>query len=380
MGDSMRERGLETSNTVMRPFDIKTIERDFRDLWQEDEDQQRVLIRACVVNLLIYDEIGDESLTETIVDITRHHPGRVLLLKARPNCLVDSLKAGVSAVCQFLPGKGKHICSEQVKVVAEGDAVCRLAASVRPLLVSDLPVVLWWRGVPTDMQPFIGLMEVSDKLIIDTGYLPRPTAYLPAIADMVDGHRVFSDLTWSRLTGLRSHIAGLYDVPDLRIYIRDISKVVIEYPVEASDRELPAPQPLLLLGWLAYRLDWSTAQVLSLRSRVSVCSSDCFRMHYKDREITAELIASPNMTGEDLRITLTMTDHTGWQEARLAVTRTAQRIETKLETPTICWLKDVARYERPSEARLLVRELDLLGRDTTYENVLRFAADLVNLM
>lgn len=369
-GGGMQERKLETAEAAMRPFDIKAIERDLSELWRDDRPQKRALTRACVINLLVYDEIGDSGLAETIIDITKHHPGRVLLMRTRPNSLTDSLQAEVSSVCQFLPSKGKQICSEQVTVVAEGAAVLRLAATVRPLLVSDLPVVLWWRGVPADIEPFAGLVEASDKVVIDTGYLPRPTAYLPVIADMV-GSRVFSDLTWSRLTGLRSHIAGLYDLPDLGVYVWDISRVVIEYPAETSDRELPAPQPLFLLGWLAYRLGWSAPEFL--RPHI-------FRMWYEGREISAEFIASSGMTGDDLRITLTMTDHTGWQEARLAVARTAQTIETKLETPTICWLRDIAKYERPSEAVLLVRELELLGRDTTYENVLRFAANLVNLM
>lgn len=359
----------------MRSFDIKTIERELNQLWRDDasEGQKRTLMRACVINLLVYDETGSEDLTE-IIDITKHHPGRVLLMNTKPNSLSESLTAEVSSVCQFLPGRGKQICSEQIRVVAEGAAVRRLAAAVRPLLVSDLPVVLWWRGVPSDMQPFTGLLDASDKVIIDTGYLPRPTAYLPVIADIVANARV-SDLTWSRLTSLRSHIAGLYDVPDLRIYVRDISRVVIEYPSEASDRELPAPQPLLLLGWLAYRLGWGEPEVLGLRAGNTVV-----RMRYKEREINAELAPSFDMTGDDLRVTLTMTDHTGWQEARIAVTRKYPAIETKLETPTICWLRDVARYERPSDATLLVRELDILGRDTTYENVLRFVANLVNLM
>jgi hypothetical protein len=77
-----------------------------------------------------------------------------------------------------------------------------------------------------------------------------------------------------------------------------------------------------------------------------------------------------------------MADNTGWQEARIMIVRNYQHnaIETKLETPTICWLKNVARYEMPSEAELILNELEILGHDVIYENALESAGQIIEKM
>ncbi|MEW6730489.1 MAG: glucose-6-phosphate dehydrogenase assembly protein OpcA [Acidobacteriota bacterium] len=375
------------SGGAMKPFELRTIERELRDLWKEKPEEaaqpgKRTTMRACVLNLLIYQE-GDEqgSLSETILDITKHHPSRVLVLSTRPNSLHDNIGAEVSAVCHFTPGRGKQICSEQIYIAAEGNAVKRLAATAMPLFVSDLPVVLWWRGVPIDGQPFRGLLSAADRVILDSNYLPRPTIFLSVLAAMARehfSHVAFSDLNWARLTQLRSHIAGLFDVPDLRNYLRDLNKLLIEYPASEADKELPSPQAMLLLGWLASRLHWNTdPDIFQSKS-----GAHMFKFKSNEREITVDMVPVDTMKEQDMRLTMTMTDNTGWQEARIIINRAYERnaIETKLETPTICWLKDVARYEMPSESELMVRELEIRSHDTVYENTLERAGHFVENM
>jgi glucose-6-phosphate dehydrogenase assembly protein OpcA len=374
-------------NGLMKPFDLRTIEKDIRELWKQKEEvpeeKQSTSTRACVSNFLIYEDQEDEigTLGETVLDVTKHHPCRVIVMSSKANALEDKLEAGVSAVCTSMPGQGKQICSEQIMVKAEGDAVKRLSASVIPLFVSDLPVNLWWRGVPVDAQPFSGLLGCSDRVILDSSYSSRPTAFLSVLATLARKRFkevAFSDINWSRLTQLRSHLAGLFDVPDLLIYLKDLSKITIDFPSSTTDQDLPSPQAMLLVGWFMSRLNWGLTEDI-LRSRTGATILKFLR---GEREIIIEMTPTNKLENQDLRLTLTMTDNTGWQEARIVVMRNYARnaIETKLETPTICWLKDVARYEMPSESELILSELEILGHDVIYENALECAAQIIEKM
>lgn len=375
-----------TTDNMMKPFDQRTIERDIRELWKEKEQDavnKKATMRACVSNLLIYEDQQDEigSLAESIIDITRHHPCRVIVMSSQPNAITDKLEAGVSAICSYIPGRGKQICSEQIMINAEGDAVKRLAASVMPLFVSDLPVTLWWRGMPVDAQPFSGLLSSANRVILDSTYSSRPTIFLSVLATLVRERFkevAFSDINWSRLTQLRSHLAGLFDVPDLLVYLRDLSKVTIEFPATKADQDLPSPQAMLLVGWFMSRLRWGLTEDI-LRSRTGATILKFLR---GEREVTVEMMPSAKLVDQDLKLTLTMTDNTGWQEARVIVNRNyaENAIETKLETPTICWLKNVARYEMPKEAELILNELEILGHDVIYENALECAGQIIDKM
>ncbi len=377
----------ETIGEMMKPFDLRTIEKDIRNLWDQKEDaseeKKATSTRACVSNLLVYEDEEDEmsSLAESIIDVTQHHPCRVIVMSSKANALQDKLEAGVSAVCSYVPGRGKQICSEQIMVKAEGKAVARLSASVMPLFVSDLPVNLWWRGVLVDAQPFSGLLGCSDRVILDSSYSNRPTAFLSVLASLARERFkevAFSDINWSRLTQLRSHLAGLFDVSDLLVYLKDLSKVSIEFPFSAADQDLPAPQAMLLTGWFMSRLNWGLTEDI-LRSKTGATILKFLR---GEHEITVEMTPSNKLENQDLRLTLTMADSTGWQEARIVVNRNYAHnaIETKLETPTICWLKNVARYEMPTESELILSELEILGHDVIYENALECAAQIIEKM
>ncbi|MBI4853403.1 MAG: glucose-6-phosphate dehydrogenase assembly protein OpcA [Acidobacteria bacterium] len=377
----------EIIDQIMKPFDLRTIEKDLRELWKQKEDaaeENKVTsTRACVSNLLIYEDQEDEinTLTETIIDVTKHHPCRVIVMSSKANSLEDKLEAGVSAICSFTISQGKQICSEQIMVKAEGSAVKRLSASVMPLLVSDLPVNLWWRGVPVDTQPFSGLLGCANRVILDSSYSTRPTAFLSVLATLARQRFkevAFSDINWSRLTQLRSHIAGLFDVPDLLAYLKDLSKVTIEFPSSTTDQDLPAPQAMLLVGWFMSRLNWGLTEDI-LRSRTGATILKFLR---GEHEITVEMTPSTKLENQDLKLTLTMADNTGWQEARIVIMRNYayNAIETKLETPTICWLKDVARYEMPTESELILSELEILGHDVIYENALECTAQIIEKM
>jgi glucose-6-phosphate dehydrogenase assembly protein OpcA len=110
---------------------------------------------------------------------------------------------------------------------------------VLPLLISDLPVFLRWRGLPPWGAPELDQMVgVVDRLIVDStewGELPHAYSHLADLFDRVAA----SDIAWARTSRWRHLLAtlwpGIADVGTLRV-------------------KGTQAQGLLLCGWLRSRL------------------------------------------------------------------------------------------------------------------------------
>jgi glucose-6-phosphate dehydrogenase assembly protein OpcA len=113
------------------------------------------------------------------------------------------------------------------------------ASIVEPLLISDLPVFLRWRGEPSWESPELEqLVGVTDRLIVDsTEWQGLPGPY-DKLADLFDRTAV-SDIAWARTSRWRALLAGLWpgiaDVRTIRVHGT-------------------AAQAHLLGGWLRSRL------------------------------------------------------------------------------------------------------------------------------
>ena len=118
------------------------------------------------------------------------------------------------------------------------------ASVVQPLLLPDLPVFLRWRGLPPfGERPFEELVDVVDRLIVDSTEwpgLPAPYAQLAEIFDRV----VVSDIAWARTSRWRPQLASLWPG------IADVKTI------EVTGTEAQAN---LLAGWLRSRLGHDVA-------------------------------------------------------------------------------------------------------------------------
>jgi glucose-6-phosphate dehydrogenase assembly protein OpcA len=97
---------------------------------------------------------------------------------------------------------------ECVTVEVNADDEQQLASIASPLLVADLPDFLWWAAdsaVGSDL--FDDLIEVSDRLIVDTAATALPAAELVRLVALLDagGHPPkLSDFAWARLEPWRN--------------------------------------------------------------------------------------------------------------------------------------------------------------------------------
>lgn len=173
---------------------------------------------------------------ETLAGMEERHPSRTLLLVPRPG-EPDGLDAQLSLRC--FPVGDRAICGEVIELTLRGNRATAPASIALPLLISDLPVFIRWRGQPEwDSTEFHQLIGIVDRLVVDSTEwtdLPAPYARLVEVFDRV----VVSDIAWERTERWRSRLASLWPG------IRDVRAI--------SVHGTPA-QAHLIAGWLRSRL------------------------------------------------------------------------------------------------------------------------------
>ena len=128
--------------------------------------------RASVLNLIVTvpDELSADRVVATMLGLGFRHPSRAIVLVAEPRRRrPDWLDASVSAHCHAIHEAEEQVCYEEVVLTVRGEAAAHLDGIVAPLLIHDLPTLVWWPGDPPFADPiFDQLVEMGDRLIIDS--------------------------------------------------------------------------------------------------------------------------------------------------------------------------------------------------------------------
>lgn len=353
--------------------DVRAIERELTALWQQaDQDQPDAVTRVCVLNLVAVVRSGRvaDRITEIIARLNTRHPNRAILVSALPDEGADgpALEAWVQAHCR-LPAPGRpQVCCEQITITARGAAAQQAAGVVLPLLVADVPVMLWWpRAEPLDDPLFARLSALADRIIVDSSTFEDPEAGLGRLARAFGAGLPISDLAWGRLTPWRELTAQFFDAPALLPHLAELRRVRIE--VEAAEGGQPdRSAALLMVGWLAARLGWQPAPgAPATRDQLA------FALRRRDgAEVAVELRpAPPREDALDRLASITLEcEHGTFRVSRGDQPETAH---AHAEIEAMGALERVVRLERQSEDDLLSEELRLLGRDQGYEGALSMA-------
>jgi len=370
-------------STAQSTINVGAIERELTALWkQASEDDDGGVVRASILNLIVFNpdpaEVG--QVDDMLIDITAGHPCRVISIVADRNAAEGTLTAEVTSRCSLPTPTSKQVCCEQVTITASPDHLDETPSAVVPLLIADLPVYLWWRAVPIaeDKQLFGRLVEVADRVVIDSSQFNDPRGDLSNIAKaMRDKTRYapMSDLNWARLTAWRALVAGFYDVPEYRASLDKLSHVVIKYAPPAADETAIATRALLLGGWLASRLGWQVKEGATKRAD----KSTTFELTKGGRTLALEFAHTERAIepGHLAFVTLTADDDSG---RVFSVRRSADgtRIETSVTQADEKKAQRVLSYENLDETALVGRELEILGHDRMYEQAVLAAGELIN--
>ncbi len=154
-----------------------------------------------------------EAATGTLAGLAERHPSRTILLFPCPDDERDALDGDVDLRCFVRGGEEREVCSEVVALRLCGRRASAPASVVEPLIVSDLPVFLRWRGaLPFGAPELEELTELADRLVIDSAEWPEPVEDFPHLIRLFE-RIVVSDIAWARGQQWREAVARLW--PDV---------------------------------------------------------------------------------------------------------------------------------------------------------------------
>ena len=220
---------------------VRDIERELARLRNEmaEPGGPPALRTSSATHVAWVPEEWEAAARETLDGLAERHPSRGIMLLPVPDSARDELDAEVLVRCFRNESLGRDVCAEVIVIRLNGVRASAPASIVLPLLVSDLPVFLRWRGEPGfGEEPFEELVEVVDRLIVDSREWADPERELATLAAYTARVAV-SDIAWTRTEPWRQAVAALWPA------IADASELHVVGP---------QAEALLLLHWLASRL------------------------------------------------------------------------------------------------------------------------------
>jgi glucose-6-phosphate dehydrogenase assembly protein OpcA len=344
---------------AVQPSEIESL---LQRLWNEanGEGEESAVMQVRTLNLLVFVPAAYASADtlRAIEIVAVQHPGRTITMIVTEGG--QAPVASVSIACRFGEG-GKQICGEQITITS-GDGGAPLPSIAAALMVAGLPVFLWWHGDPPFSSPiFDSLVEIADRVIVDSRTWQNPLATLRELAQVARMHAphiAYTDLHWTRLTPWRRQTAQCFDLPHAALELYQLQQVIIEHG--PSDHDYVSA--LLLIGWLGSGLDWQIAQ-------------------HSPEQITMQGIETPiaielRRVGDAGLHTITLRS----AEAEFKLTHRPESgcIHTQLALPHVPPIERMARLNAQLLEQAIGDELNMLEHDHHFERALGIAARLLS--
>jgi glucose-6-phosphate dehydrogenase assembly protein OpcA len=402
VADTIEREETSSINTgAPVPVAVEYVQAQLNELWRDVAEAAQAkggghaVTTAHALNVIVRAESEDVA-NDYIKDmqlITGRHPSRVIIMTADADEQDMAVQAWVSIQCQIPPAGGRQVCAEQVMVRACGEAVRQLPAAVIPLLLSDLPVFLWWpRNTPFDEYLFKSLSDSIDRLIVDSSTFENPEGTLSKMSVRLKTHwpkLACTDMNWGRITPWRELVAQFFDGPALRPYLDRIGRVTVDCALSQRGGVNRA-QALLVAGWLASRLGWEpvepTYELVRSEMGEDLPASARLSMKVGKRTITVLLNSGPwkseHTPGEinGIKLEAFGDDRSAGPEATFSVAMSDKEDEC-------AWIRAELKDAEPmvrhiqmdplARAELLDAELEVFSRDKVYDEALEMVGTFI---
>jgi len=223
------------------------IEAALRGLLAERHSEDGVLQPARVLNMVAFVESEySGEIANRLRGVGRYHASRLVVLSYEPRRTRLDAHASVAAEGEAKPGE--IVLLHETVIVELGDRhLDDLLTIADPLVVSDLPTVLWSpHGHPEAVEALLPLAQATLLDSVDEPVWDEAIDRANTLSDRV----YVVDLAWLRSTPWRERIAATFDPPALRSELETISAITIRHHPDST------VAAMLLIGWLASRLGW----------------------------------------------------------------------------------------------------------------------------
>lgn len=246
---------------------IPSIESQLSKLWEEAEEQGGALSRTVLLTLIALsrNKMVASKASQLISAVAGDHPARAIIISNPPSDGAESISTHVSIACQLVSRSDKRLCTEQVQMEASGASLERIAAAVAPLALPDVPLVFWPAdGLPADLDEYARFFENADRVLFDSRLSEnRASAFRFVEEKMRRDKAPMVDLAWVDSAPWRLAIAQMFDPGHHRALLGDITGITIRC---GCGDELPGACSLLMAGWIASRLQWTSLAPVKLEA------------------------------------------------------------------------------------------------------------------
>ena len=234
-----------------RDTDPDAIEAAMRELLRGRHSQNEALAPARVLNqVVIVDREWKGEIDNRLERAGRYHASRTVL------CAVEEGRTRLDATASVTyedPGPaGFGVMREQVEIDLGPEHLEGLQTIIDPVLASEMPTVLWSpHGHPEAVRRVLPLIDV---ILLDSDDLPDPLDAFQRASELRD-HAYIVDLAWLRTTPWRERLAASFDLDERLPALWRMAEL------EVRHRESSTASGLLLTGWLASRLQWTSGHL-----------------------------------------------------------------------------------------------------------------------
>jgi glucose-6-phosphate dehydrogenase assembly protein OpcA len=321
--------------------------RELSELWvsfgKQNGDDSSGVLRACAMTLVVLAEAGEDAneVGETLAALMREHPSRAIVVRVSDS-EEPALEARVFTQCWMPFGQRRQICCEQIEISSSHSSLADVPGVVLPLVVADLPVVLWSRPQRLLANPaWRDLTRIATKTIIDSAPFPDRRDALQRIVRANTSGLLLADLAWTRLTRWRELIAQIFENPAYFSLLPTITAVTV-----CHVDQTPPAGIWYMAAWLQQCLERAGSKS---RVRIEQAAGPC------DSGLSRIEFASDGPSGLSVSV---------------------RKVEGGAAEVRVNALVNRTVFPAASDYVLLREELSIPGHDPTYEAALALAAKL----
>ncbi|MBV9231070.1 MAG: glucose-6-phosphate dehydrogenase assembly protein OpcA [Chloroflexi bacterium] len=396
---------------------IENVEEELSHLWRMSADNVRtshnINVRTSVLNLVIcaQDVESAQRATRILRDLSSTHIARVTLLILDSSSTSSNISAWVTLRSFPIISDMMRHHFEQITIHLSGTAMYAAAQIIQPLLKPDLPVYLWWLDDLLDENTiFNRLVSTSSRVMIDSSRFFTPEQSIQTLPQLIEAcpSCAFSDLNWGRITPWRELIAQFFDVVAYKPYLAGVTSVEIEHAVAPiaeptrTEQGFVSPNPtqaLLLAAWLQTRLGWKLSNE-GEQDEHDPESGEHFWHMIRTGPLGTRPLGQTGRLGKIKRGNLYIRPRVqlDLQPGSICLIRMVSTIDDKnaiftinreADSENVLTSVEMAGETRPQrtvsiaathkESELLHDELEIMGRDHVYEQMLQEVFELLSL-
>ena len=349
-------------------IDPETLIREIDELWaslaDHSQGEEQALMRACSLTLLVLVNEEDDviALSETLAELMQSHPSRAILIRVAAGG-DERLEADVKAHCWMPMGRRQQICSEQIEIQVSERTASDLPSVLLPLIVSDLPVVLWCRSERVARLPvFRQLSAFAARLIVDVREFRGSRDALSWLSDLSRSAPGVTDLSWARVTRWRETVAQVFENDACRQRLQELAAVELTYGgnVKAG---IPA-SAYLMAGWLMNCLGWSLDS-----GSWSENDGETLVLRHGNREVRMRLHHAES-PGQGSRLAAVDLKSSGEPPFEILLRRVEDYLDLELSTEGGPAVSNRVWFPPSSDVALLNEELKIFASDTVFRAAL----------